>query len=120
MKVLTSILLIFIISVRSFLPLLDYVINYDYISTQLCENRDKPELLCNGKCYVKKEFTQNQSTKNQQCEVKIQIVDVFVPQENLNFEINKTESFVEKQITFHHCKFTIQRYYKEFFHPSLV
>lgn len=80
MKVLTSILLIFIISVRSFLPLLDYVINYDYISTQLCENRDKPELLCNGKCYVKKELTQNQSTKNQQCEVKIQIVDVFVPQ----------------------------------------
>ena len=120
MKVLTSILLIFIISVRSFLPLLDYVINYDYISTQLCENRDKPELLCNGKCYVKKEFTQNQSTKNQQCEVKIQIVDVFVPQENLNIEIDKTESFVKKQITFHHCKFTIQRYNKEFFHPPLV
>lgn len=113
-------MLIFIISVRSYLPLLDYVINYDYISTQLCENRNKPELLCNGKCYLKKELTQNLPTKNQQCEFKIQSIDFFTPQENLTLEVINHENFEKKQMTFHHCKFSIQRYYKEFFHPPLV
>lgn len=34
------------------IPILDYLINYDYIVKQLCENRDKPVLACNGKCYL--------------------------------------------------------------------
>ncbi|MGO3182408.1 MAG: hypothetical protein ACTIJ9_06195 [Aequorivita sp.] len=37
-------------------PVLDYVANYDYIVTTLCENRDKPELECNGKCHLSKEL----------------------------------------------------------------
>lgn len=35
-------------------PLVEYVVNYDYISTVLCENRDVPEMQCNGKCYLSK------------------------------------------------------------------
>lgn len=38
-----------------FLPVFDYLINYDYISTELCENKDKPILTCNGKCYLEKQ-----------------------------------------------------------------
>ena len=34
------------------IPVLDYLINYDYIVEALCENRDKPILTCNGKCYL--------------------------------------------------------------------
>lgn len=37
-------------------PVIDYIINYDYISTELCENKNKPELLCNGKCQLMKEL----------------------------------------------------------------
>ncbi|MCF4101421.1 hypothetical protein L1I30_07070 [Gillisia sp. M10.2A] len=33
-------------------PLVDYAFNYEYIATELCENRDRPELSCNGKCYL--------------------------------------------------------------------
>lgn len=33
-------------------PLFTYVINQDYILEFLCINRDKPELECNGKCYL--------------------------------------------------------------------
>ncbi len=49
--------------VKPIYPVLDYMVNYDYIATQLCENRNKPILDCNGKCYVAKEInkTQNQS-----------------------------------------------------------
>lgn len=37
------------------LPVIDYLVNYNYIVTELCENRDKPILTCNGKCYLEKQ-----------------------------------------------------------------
>ena len=37
-------------------PAIDYVVNYHYISTVLCENKNKPELKCCGKCHLKKEL----------------------------------------------------------------
>ncbi|NHN24140.1 hypothetical protein FIA58_000490 [Flavobacterium jejuense] len=45
-------------------PVLDYLINYDYISTQLCENTLKPELKCNGKCHLKKELANEAKKEN--------------------------------------------------------
>jgi hypothetical protein len=35
-------------------PYLSYLANYSYISTTLCENKDKPWLKCNGHCYLMK------------------------------------------------------------------
>lgn len=37
-------------------PVVDYVLNYDYIVNVLCENTDKPEMECDGKCYLSKEL----------------------------------------------------------------
>ncbi len=37
---------------KPLLPLIIYYANYDYIVTELCENRDKPYLECNGNCYL--------------------------------------------------------------------
>ena len=45
-------------------PVLDYIVNYDYISTQLCENIEKPELKCNGKCHLKKELASEAKKDN--------------------------------------------------------
>ena len=39
--------------------------NYDYIVNVLCENKDKPELQCDGKCYLKQMLAQ-ESEQNQQ------------------------------------------------------
>lgn len=41
-----------LVLVQPMLPVLDYLINYDYIVNALCENKDKPILTCNGKCYL--------------------------------------------------------------------
>lgn len=35
---------------------MEYAINYDYIVKVLCENKEKPEVACNGKCHLKKEL----------------------------------------------------------------
>ena len=43
-------------------PVLDYMANYDYIVNTLCENKDKPEMECNGKCHLSKELAKEAGT----------------------------------------------------------
>lgn len=38
------------------LPVLDYVVNYEYITTVLCINKQQPKLECNGKCHLKEQL----------------------------------------------------------------
>jgi hypothetical protein len=39
---------------KVYLPYIDYYANYNYISKVLCENKNKPQMHCNGKCHLKK------------------------------------------------------------------
>ncbi|WP_131694642.1 hypothetical protein [Dyadobacter tibetensis] len=47
---------------------LDYEIRYDYIVVNLCENRDRPQLDCKGKCYLAKRVAQAQKQEQKQAE----------------------------------------------------
>lgn len=38
--------------------MLEWKINQDYIAANYCENRAKPALKCNGKCYLKKQLAE--------------------------------------------------------------
>ncbi len=38
------------------LPVVEYVVFYDYIKNELCVNKDKPSIGCNGKCHLAKEL----------------------------------------------------------------
>jgi len=40
----------------AFLPYIEYLVNYDYISTVLCVNKEKKEIDCNGKCHLEKQI----------------------------------------------------------------
>jgi hypothetical protein len=56
-----------------------YYANKDYIAKNLCENRDKPQLHCEGKCCLKKRLAkeskeQAPASKNQKGE---QVVNLF-------------------------------------------
>ncbi|MFT5645731.1 MAG: hypothetical protein ACI976_000405 [Aureispira sp.] len=66
-----AILWILLISVQSFyqgLIYTYYVLNKDYIVAELCENRAKPALQCEGKCHLKKvlQISKERSTPEQQ------------------------------------------------------
>lgn len=50
--------LYFITVFSSLLPYLEYAVNYDYISTVLCINKDKPESTCKGKCHLNKKVAE--------------------------------------------------------------
>ena len=49
-------LLALFILVKPVLPVIDYVVNYEYISKVLCVNKAKPKMKCNGKCHLMKEL----------------------------------------------------------------
>jgi len=43
-----------------------YELNKTYIATTLCENRDKPQLDCKGKCFLKKKISQAEKQEQKQ------------------------------------------------------
>ena len=53
---LASLLFAILFFSRPALPLVAFVLNYDYISKELCINKDNDNLDCHGKCQLKKEL----------------------------------------------------------------
>ncbi|MAW96897.1 MULTISPECIES: hypothetical protein [unclassified Leeuwenhoekiella] len=62
---LVSFLFALFVLVRPVLPVLDYALNYDYIVEELCVNRDRPELECNGRCYLMQALAEEASRKKE-------------------------------------------------------
>lgn len=62
MKKLVFLFALFIL-LKPALPVVDYFANYGYIVAELCLNRDKPELECNGKCYLKDQLAKSSETE---------------------------------------------------------
>ncbi len=52
----TILILALVMLLRPIFPVIDYVVNYDYVATVLCVNKAKPQMHCNGKCHLMKEM----------------------------------------------------------------
>jgi len=101
--------IILVLTIRPVLPLIDYAVNYEYISEKLCENKDKPQLLCNGKCYLVKEMAKTSENTPKQSNLKISsgFTDAFVADQIFKFDFS-TEYFTEKDKP--------SPFYKSFYH----
>lgn len=64
MKFFISISITLVMLLRPLWPIVNYVTNYDYIVENFCINKDKPELKCNGQCYLMKQLAE-QSDEDQ-------------------------------------------------------
>lgn len=51
--------------VRPIVPLASFIVNQDYIAEFFCVNQDKPELECNGKCYLMQKLEKQNEEKRQ-------------------------------------------------------
>jgi hypothetical protein len=49
-----------------------YHANKDYIARVLCENRDKPQLNCDGKCYLAKQLKAQQDRQDKETTERVQ------------------------------------------------
>lgn len=70
------------ILLKPIVPVFQYIINYDYIATELCVNKETPIMACNGKCYLMKELANaSESEKPLSSDKKhtiIETTDLFV------------------------------------------
>ncbi len=64
MKLFYSILFTFYMVLRPLVPLVEYAVNYDYIVKVLCINKNRPEIHCNGKCYLSKELAKTNDSES--------------------------------------------------------
>ena len=58
-----------------------YELNKNYIAQNLCENRDKPQMKCCGKCYLRKQLNkteENGTNSSKQLPTKIDKAEVAV------------------------------------------
>lgn len=93
------IIVIFLFVMKPILPVLEYVLNYDYIVKELCENKAKPETNCNGKCHLMKELAKasendipaSQDKKSSQTAFEVLFIQKLISLEvvTLNFPIQK-------------------------------
>ena len=63
-----TILLLVVMLIQAFSKVfivLDYQANKNYIAEFLCVNKNKPELHCEGHCYLKKELKKAEQAENQ-------------------------------------------------------
>jgi hypothetical protein len=76
---------------KPILPVVDYIVNYEYISKVLCVNKAKPMMHCNGKCHLMKELAKAAETENPKSSDKKQNTPI---QEVLFFKEIKSFSIV--------------------------
>ncbi len=61
------------------MPFTDYIINFDFIVSEKCEQKDSSENLCQGKCYLAKEVLKQLETTEEKEDKTIQIDFVKIP-----------------------------------------
>jgi len=121
LKAFISIFIIFTIALRPVMPLIDYTVNYNYITKNLCENRAKKEMNCKGKCYLAKELSKSSQNSAKQDQLKLSVFselftvkDIFTVLNDFNFNLDnqKQNSFLSQ-----FYNFSLD---SRIFHPPLV
>jgi hypothetical protein len=75
------------------IPVIDYLINKDYIAKNLCINKDKPKSCCKGKCHMVKQLqkaSQNseKDTKNTNKRIQIKELNEFIVNSSFHFNLD--------------------------------
>jgi hypothetical protein len=63
-------------SMSKLVIIVNYDLRKDYIAKNLCENRDKPQMKCCGKCYLKKQLNKTEDSNSKQAPNKDSKSDV--------------------------------------------
>ncbi|MGV0752369.1 hypothetical protein [Empedobacter brevis] len=101
MKSFLFILTVVLITCRPLLPVVDYLVNYDRISNEYCINLERPELMCNGFCYLTEQVSKTvDDNRNDQIPITLRSIDYFIYQSSLEINEPVFLSFIKKVSTF--------------------
>ena len=83
-----------------------FKINQDYIAKNLCENRAKPILKCNGKCQLMKKLKQADKDEEKQTPQTIkEKLELLYCHNQVNFNVSQKFDFEVKKQSFFGYKF---------------
>ena len=57
--------------------------NQDYIAAKLCENREKPQMHCHGKCYLEKQLQQESEKQEKAPAWEGPVISAYLPAKGL-------------------------------------
>lgn len=99
-------LLVFIQPLSKVWIFVSFKINQDYIAKNLCENRAKPILKCNGKCQLMKKLKQADKDEEKQTPQTIkEKLEVLYCHNQANFNVSQKLDFEVKKQSFFGYKF---------------
>jgi hypothetical protein len=99
---------------------LDFEIRRDYIVANLCENRNRPQLNCNGKCYLAKKLAALEEQEKKQAEQDYVSKLLFQPMELKSCEfIVHFSKFKRKELVIFRflAPVAASTFPKDIFHP---
>lgn len=106
--------------IRPIVPVLEYAINYEYITKVLCENKFKPQKKCNGKCHLRKElndvFDDKKSTTGSDKMNLVETVIIFL-EKNIRYDFAVLAEQCQPQQVARYTDLYSFCFYKDFFHP---
>ncbi|SFD12341.1 hypothetical protein SAMN05518672_101587 [Chitinophaga sp. CF118] len=79
---------------NQFVIVLEYKINFSYVANVLCENRDKPEMHCNGKCHLRKQLEKDQQQEHNSTSGKEKFEVVYIDN-LLSFNLQSLAPFTQ-------------------------
>lgn len=95
----------------------NYWLNQEFIAQNLCENREKPQMECNGKCHLKKELNKDDERKEKDNKQQVEI-NLLLFQDHHTVISFEESAFIEDQT---HCTFVILQkttgFQSPVFHP---
>ena len=93
-----------------------FELNKNYIASVLCENKDKPELNCNGKCFLSKKLKQveEKERKEEQQTQRKMFQESFIVSSVLLFNNNIT---LIRKVSFHENPEALPDGSSDIFHP---
>lgn len=102
-------LLVFLQPLSKVWIFVSFKINQDYIAKNLCENRAKPILKCNGKCQLMKKLKQAENEEEKQTPQTIkEKLEVLYCLNQSNFNVSQKLDFEVKKQSF--FGYTFQNY----------
>ncbi|PHQ29888.1 hypothetical protein [Leeuwenhoekiella nanhaiensis] len=122
LRLLSTLFALFVF-IRPILPVLDYAFNYDYIVEELCVNRDRPELECNGRCYLMQALAEEASRKKdaaqQSLKSSLHLGFTFFAEPKTNYDLGQKPVPTIKKRFFKYLVFAPTGYNAEVFRPPI-
>lgn len=112
-----------VVLLKPVLPVISFMVNYDYIAKELCENKTKPELHCNGKCYLKKELAKASENTNPTSQDKKQLhleQEILFLETIADFDFQNIRFHDKKRVTAHYSNRYTHLNSNAVFHPPVI